>query len=184
MTPSQSALRAMSASASAAVLALSVSLSAGGAAAADSPDITTSPDCGESCLGTESRPGEGRGKNKETPGPPAPPEPAPPEAPAPEGPVVEPAPDSPATVPAAPPATAAPAKTATPSPSGRASTGPSTESNWNSPYTRSARPTQPALSRAGGSGGPDPLNITAGGLLVGVSAAAFAWYGRNRVRAH
>ncbi|MFJ6076837.1 hypothetical protein ACIQC0_00870 [Pseudarthrobacter sp. NPDC092419] len=184
MTPSQSALRAMSASASAAVLALSVSLSAGGAAAADSPDATTSPDCGESCLGTESRPGEGRGKNKETPGPPAPAEPAPPEAPAPQGPEVDPVPATPATVPAPPPATAAPAKTATPSPSHPGSAEPSTESNWDTPYTRSARPTEAALSRVGGSGGPDPLNITAGGMLVGISAAAFAWYGRNRVRAH
>ncbi|MFJ5861556.1 hypothetical protein ACIQCM_09050 [Pseudarthrobacter sp. NPDC092439] len=184
MTPSHPALRAMSASASAAVLALSVSLSAGGAAAADSPDATTSPDCGDSCLGTESRPGEGRGKNKETPGPPAPEQTSPPEAPAPGDPVVEPAP-APATDPAAPPATAAPSKTATSAATAPATAAASTGPNWDTPYTRSDRPTQAAaVSRSGGSGGPDPLNITAGGMLVGISAAAFAWYGRNRVRAH
>lgn len=182
MTPSHPALRVMSASASAAFLALSVGLSAGGAAAADSPDATTPQDCGEACLETEPRPGQGRGKNKETPGPPSPVQPAPPEAPAPDEPVVA---TAPAADPAAPPATAAPAKTATPTTSAPAATGTSSEPGWNTPYTRSARPTQAAaMSRTGGSGGPDPLNITAGGMLVGISAAAFTWYGRNRVRAH
>lgn len=180
MTLSHPALRVMSASASAAVLALAVSLSAGGSAGA-APDSTTSPDCGDACLETlDAKNGEGRGKNKESPAPPATEAPAPP-APAPEDPVVEPVPATPAALPATdgpggttPPATRAP--TATDRPSGP---------GWDEPYTGSARATQAAaLSVSGGSGGPDPLNITAGSMLVGISAAAFTWYGRNRVRAH
>lgn len=183
MTSSHPAIRAMSTTASAAVLALSVGFSAGGAAAAESPAPTANPDCADSCLGTYARNGEGRGKNKETPGPPAPP--AAPEPPAPEAPVADPLPAAPVTDPPQPPATQAPAKSATPAPSASSATETSTEPAWDSPYTGSSRPTQAAaLSGAGSSGGPDPLNITAGGMLVGISAAAFAWYGRSRVRAH
>jgi hypothetical protein len=77
------------------------------------------------------------------------------------------------------------ATTATPSPT-PSTASPSTESNWNKPITKPARPTQAAAvsgrDDAGSGGG--FLPITAGVLLVGLGGISFAWWSRNRISAH
>lgn len=205
MSPSLRAIGAVPATAAAAVLALAVSLSAAGAAAAETPDPTSTTadpsDCQILCLpvlGEEPKPTENDRPRKakepaERTAPPLEPAPA---APAPAAPGIEPPATTgpgPAAVPAAPaPAGATPSGSAAPEstapePSTTPSASASTESNWTKPVTRPARPTQAAaVSRAGGPGpgGPDPLAITAGVLLVGAGGLAFAWWGRSRLRAH
>lgn len=80
------------------------------------------------------------------------------------------------TLPADTPTSASPSSTAA---------APSSESTWNKPVPRSTGPTQAAAARTGapGSGGLN-LSIPAGVLLVGMSAGAFALWGRNRLRSH
>jgi hypothetical protein len=68
------------------------------------------------------------------------------------------------------------------------SASPSVESNWNTPVTKTAKPTQAAAgSRNDGSGlfgNAGLLPIMAGVLLVGIAGLAFAWWGRNRLSSH
>jgi hypothetical protein len=64
---------------------------------------------------------------------------------------------------------------------------PSTESNWNKPVTKSAKPTQAAaVSDSDGPGFGDQglPTILVGVLLVGLGGMAFAWWSRNRASAH
>ena len=199
MSPSSPAFRAVPATASAAVLAFAVSLSAAGAAAAETPDPSapaTTLACDASCTmePTTVRSGDGRNDKPKgpdeppgqpggaAPAPPAAPEPAVPVAPAPAAPA---APEAPAPEEATPAESAAPETTA-PEPGTTPSSSPSTESNWNKPVTRSPKATQAGAVTPGGPGldGPSPLAITAGVLLVGAGGLAFAWWGRNRLRAH
>ncbi|HEU4667787.1 MAG TPA: hypothetical protein VFS79_09000 [Arthrobacter sp.] len=195
MSPSSPAFRAVSATASAAVLALAVSLSAAGAAAAETSD-PSAPACDASCTlePTTTRSGDGRNDKPKgpdeppglpggaSPAPPAAPEPAVPAAPAPAAPA---APEAPAPEETTPAESAAPETTAS-EPGTTPSSSPSTESNWNKPVTRSPKATQAGAVTRGGPGldGTSPLAITAGVLLVGAGGLAFAWWGRNRVRAH
>jgi hypothetical protein len=61
------------------------------------------------------------------------------------------------------------------------------ESNWNKPVTRSAKATRVAAVSSAGGSGPEGSNfpvIAAGLLLVGTGGGIFAWWGRNRLRAH
>jgi hypothetical protein len=198
MSPSSPAFRAVSATASAAVLAFAVSLSAAGAAAAETPDPSapTAPVCEASCTlePTTTRSGDGRNDKPKgpdeppgqpggaAPAPPAAPEPAVPAAPAPAAPAAPEAPVPEETTPAEP---AAPETTAA-EPRTTPSSSPSTESNWNKPVTRTPKAAQAGAATRGGPGseGPSPLAITAGVLLVGAGGLAFAWWGRNRLRAH
>ncbi|MGY4540899.1 outer membrane biosynthesis protein TonB [Arthrobacter sp. UYNi723] len=122
-------------------------------------------------------------------------------SPTPSAPVIEPPPPPPAPVAPAPVPTLAPEpsvspaeetpsaapSTTIPSPSSSAATA-STESNWNKPITKAAKPTQAAaVSRNDGAGlfgGPGLLAIMGGVLLVGVAGLAFAWWSRNRLASH
>jgi outer membrane biosynthesis protein TonB len=194
MTRSSSVLRDVSASVAGTVLALSVGLSAALPAHAETSEPT--PTCLLACdvvlVDADNKtppgnPGKPDPRPTEEPPAPAPAPPAPPPvtaepAPAPV-PTLEPEPsDTPTeeTAPAAPTSTAASV-----SPS---ATGPSTESNWNKPITKSATPTQAAaVSRSDGGGlfgSPGLLAIMAGVLLVGAAGLAFAWWGRNRFASH
>jgi outer membrane biosynthesis protein TonB len=118
------------------------------------------------------------------PPPPAPPVPAVPVAPAPV-PVTPVAPE-----PTASPEQETPTPEATISavPPSATSASPSVESNWNTPVTKSAKPTQAAaVSRNDGPGlfgNAGLLPIMAGVLLVGIAGLAFAWWGRNRLSSH
>ncbi|GAB5080705.1 hypothetical protein [Arthrobacter sp. AD-310] len=198
MTPSSPVLRAVSATASAAVLALSLSLPAGGPAYAESPEptgtATTAPGCSEGCTQEptatspdDPRPGKTtRPEDDPQPDQPAAPQPTAPSVPAPEAPartVDMPAAD----VPEEPAATETTAEE-TPGPGATtpATGSPSSTSNWNVPVTRSSKATQAAsVSRQGdGPLGPDLPAIATGLLLVGVGGGTFAWWGRNRLRAH
>lgn len=81
----------------------------------------------------------------------------------------------------------APLETAAPAPSTPPSNGTAGASNWNAPGTRSAKATQVAAVTPvddPGADDPAPLPIIAGVLLVGTAGVAFAWWGRNRLRAH
>jgi hypothetical protein len=208
MTPSPPVLRVVSATASAAVLAISVGLFPGGPAAADStepsagaaPSTQAPAGCQLLCLpvlGEEMSPPETERPRKAKepvapPGQPAAPAPAAPNQPAePAAPpaATVPAPAAPSAVPApeaadsgqAPPETAAPASSTPPS------NGTAGASNWNTPVTRSAKATQVAAVAPvadPGADDPAPLPIIAGVLLVGAAGVAFAWWGRNRLRAH
>lgn len=186
MTRRPSVLRAMLATAAVAVLALSVGLSA--VAPSNAATTEPSPTCGLICFPVPSeshspRPtptGQPPSATVKPPAPtqapPPPPQPAEP-APAPV-PTLAPEPGETAVqeAPSAPAATSA-----TPY------TGPSTESNWNKPFTRSASPTQAAAASRGGGpgfGNPGLLSIMAGVLLVGLGGLAFAWWGRNRPSTH
>jgi outer membrane biosynthesis protein TonB len=192
MTRSSPAFRAVSATAAAAVLALSVGLSAVGAAHAESPTPTPSPTCVESCETAVADPAA-EVQRKPEPKPPEPPQvpgppvdPGPPAAPQPAAPAPEPAPTL-APEPSA--AVAAPPAEATPSSPGvtPAAAGPSTESNWNKPVTKSAQPTAAAAVNAGdgpGFGDPGLPAIIAGVVLVGLGGLAFAWWSRSRLSAH
>jgi hypothetical protein len=182
-----SALRAMPATAAAVVLALSVGLCAGAPARAETSD--TSPTCGLICLPglSEPDPKDTRTARPKptTEQPPAAPAPAPPPLPA------ETAPAPVATLAPAPSEDAehgTPGETATAAPGATSSTAvPSSETNWNKPVTKSAKPTQAAaVSGADGPGFGDPglLAIVVGVLLMGLGGLAFAWWGRNRISAH
>jgi outer membrane biosynthesis protein TonB len=197
MIRSSSVLRDASAAAVLAFLALTVGLSAAVPASADDGD--PGPSCGigivcELLPGDQKPPPDTPGTGKPTEPPsetPAPPPAVP--APAPTVPAVPVAP-APAPVVTTDPAVAADEETPTPeataSPVSPAATsaGPSAESNWDKPVTKSARPTQAAaVSRNDGSGlfgGPRLLAIMAGVLLVGAAGLAFAWWGRNRFSSH
>ncbi|QOD04618.1 hypothetical protein [Pseudarthrobacter sp. BIM B-2242] len=197
MIRSSSVLRDASAAAVLAFLALTVGLSAAVPASADDGD--PGPSCGigivcELLPGDQKPPPDTPGTGKptepssETPAPP----PAVP-APAPTVPAVPVAP-APAPVVTTDPAVAAdeetptPEATASPVSPTATSAGPSAESNWDKPVTKSARPTQAAaVSRNDGSGlfgGPKLLAIMGGVLLVGTAGLAFAWLGRNRFSSH
>ncbi|HJV99716.1 MAG TPA: hypothetical protein VJ617_11555 [Arthrobacter sp.] len=184
-----SVLRAMPATAGAAVLALSAGLWAVPPANAETSDPT--PTCVLICLPGQSGPDP---ENPRTPRPeptsqePSAPAPAPPAPPLPAEPA--PAPD-PALAPE--PGDAAveetpPAEATTSVPATAASTSAaSTESNWNQPITKSAKPTQAAAASTGdgpGLGDPGLVTIFVGVLLMGLGGLAFAWWGRNRVSAH
>lgn len=197
MIRSSSVLRDASAAAVLAFLALTVGLSAAVPASADDGD--PGPSCGigivcELLPGDQKPPPDTPGTGKPTEPPsetPAPPPAVP--APAPTVPAVPVAP-APAPVVTTDPAVAADEETPTPeataSPVSPAATsaGPSAESNWDKPVTKSARPTQAAaVSRNDGSGlfgSPGLLAIMAGVLLVGAAGLAFAWWGRNRFASH
>ncbi|RAX47561.1 hypothetical protein DQ354_00875 [Arthrobacter sp. AQ5-06] len=181
MIRSSSVLRDVSAAAATAVLALLVGLSAAAPAQAEEGE-TPSSNCGLICLDDKRGP-----KDTPTPSPtqtasapaieppPAPVAPAPAPVPtlAPES-SVSPAGQTPSAVPS----------TTIPSPAPSAVS--STESNWNKPITKSAKPTQAAAgSRNDGLfGGPGLLAIMGGVLLVGVAGLAFAWWSRNRLASH
>ncbi|WP_258805345.1 hypothetical protein [Pseudarthrobacter sp. NS4] len=124
-----------------------------------------------------------------------------PSARAPEAPNQPAAPDAPPAVtvpaPAAPAAATVPEKadsnqaapeTTAPAPGTPPSNGTAAgASNWTTPVTRSAKATQvAAVTQVGGprSDNPAPLPIIAGVLLLGAAGVAFAWWGRNRLRAH
>jgi hypothetical protein len=65
--------------------------------------------------------------------------------------------------------------------------GPSTESNWNKPITKSAKPTQaaaPSTNDGPGPGNGRLLPVTAGVLLVGLGGLSFAWWSRSRLSSH
>jgi outer membrane biosynthesis protein TonB len=199
MIRSFSVLRDASAAAVVVFLALTVGLSAAVPASADDGD--PGPSCGvgivcELLPGDQKPPPDTPGTGKPT-GPPSEPPAPPPAAP-------PPAPTLPA-VPVAPAPAPVPVVTTDPgggeveeipTPEATASTvspaatsaGPSAESNWNKPVTKSAKPTQAAaVSRNDGSGlfgGPGLLAIMAGVLLVGAAGLAFAWWGRNRFSSH
>ena len=197
MIRSSSVVRDASAAAVLDFLALTVGLSAAVPASADDGD--PGPSCGigivcELLPGDQKPPPDTPGTGKPTEPPsetPAPPPAVP--APAPTVPAVPVAP-APAPVVTTDPAVAADEETPTPeataSPVSPAATsaGPSAESNWDKPVTKSARPTQAAaVSRNDGSGlfgGPKLLAIMAGVLLVGTAGLAFAWWGRNRFSSH
>ncbi|MDT0194572.1 MULTISPECIES: hypothetical protein [unclassified Arthrobacter] len=65
-------------------------------------------------------------------------------------------------------------------------TGASSGRDWNTPVTKSAKATRVAAVAPDGDsgGGPALLPVIAGILLLGAAAASFAWWGRNRLRAH
>lgn len=193
MIRSSPLLRAVTPAVGAVGMALAVGLGAVGAAHAESPTAEPAPTVCESCEQPTTGPGEDPGKpdpkptqEPQVPGQPAVPAPAPPAKQVPAEPQPEPeptlAPEPSSTVEET--ATAEPT-TASPSPTPSAA-GPSTESNWNKPITKSAKPTQAAAvsdsDRPGfGSG---LLPITAGVLLVGLGGVSFAWWSRNRISAH
>ena len=173
-------------------MALAAGLGAVGAAHAESPTPEPTPTvCEALCTPGTAGPGEEQGKpdpkptqEPSVPAQPADPAPAPPAKKAPAAPEPEPtlAPEPSATVEETP---TAEATTASPSPT-PSTAGPSTESNWNKPITKSARPTQAAaISGNDGTGpGTDLLPIVAGVLLVGIGGISFAWWSRNRISAH
>ncbi|GGH89722.1 hypothetical protein ACFFGR_11885 [Arthrobacter liuii] len=208
MTPSAPVLYAVSTTASAAALALAFGFFPAGPALAASPEPSPTPvsgtqappDCGLVCLPVlASSPDAGQtGRPRKSREPaPQPAQPAPP-AEAPGPPVQPPAPPAdtppaadPSAVPAAseaPPGEPVPDSASASAAAGyRPPTGPSSGQDWNSPVTRSARPTQlAAVAPAPGRGpdGPALLPTVLGALLVGVAAGAFAWWNRNRLRSH
>lgn len=185
--------RAVPATIAAFGMALAVGLGAVGAAHAESPTAEPAPTVCESCEQPTTGPGEDQGKPdpKPTQEPPVPtqpvdPAPAPPAKQVPAAPAPEPEP----TLAPEPSATAEETATAEPtvaSPSPTPSTAtPSTESNWNKPITKSARPTHAAaVSDSDGPGfGSGLLPIMAGVLLVALGGVSFAWWSRNRLSAH
>lgn len=193
MIRSSPVLRAVYATVASVGMALAVGFGAVGVAHADSPTADPSPTVCGSCQQPTIGPGEDQGKpdpkptnDPQVPGPPAVTAPAPPakQVPAAPEPVPEPtlAPEPSATVEET--ATAEPT-TASPSPT-PSTASPSTESNWNKPITKSAKPTQAAA--VSGNGGPSSgsglLPIMAGVLLVGLGGVSFAWWSRNRNSAH
>ncbi|MBT2530714.1 hypothetical protein J7E83_00965 [Arthrobacter sp. ISL-48] len=185
MTRSPYVLRAMLTTAAAAVLAVSTNLS--GVAPANAETSQPPPPCGLICLPV---PAEPQPEVPHSPSPkptsqePSAPVKPPTQAPAP--------PRPPAADPVPPPAqessdaafVATPSPDATATPSTTASTaGPSAESNWNKPITKSAKASQAAAISTGdgpGFGNPGLLAIMAGVLLVGLGGLAFAWWSRNR----
>ena len=200
MPPSSPANRAVPAALSAAALALALGLPPSVPAVADSPDpapaattatptptAETAPD-----RTADARPDKPKFTDPPGQGSPVQPteQPADPGTPAPSTSskprTAQPAPAQPApAVPSEPAADATPtvpATSATEQPP--TSAAPSSESNWNKPVSRS--PSQAGrLERSGGSGSDAPsLAVPAGILLVTLSAGAFAWWGRNRLRAH
>jgi hypothetical protein len=201
MTPSAPVLRYVPATAAAAVLAVTLCFFPDGPASADSteptPAATTSPDqcflllC-EPQTAADPKPGEPARTQKprepqSPPAPPADPVPAPPQQPAPpvETPAgTVPAPGAPLAEPEEP--TSEPTvSSATESAVSPPPTGASSGHDWNKPVTKSATATRvAAVAPADGDGGPALLPIIAGTLLLGVAAAAFAWWGRNRFRTH
>ncbi|MDP9987801.1 hypothetical protein J2S98_002970 [Arthrobacter oryzae] len=210
MTPSAPFRHAVSTTASAAVLALAFGFFPAGSALAATTAPSPAPasgtqatDCGLICLPIlASSPDTGQNgrprKSKEPAPPPAQPAPPaePPAQPAQSQPPqadTAPQPAAPAPDPAAIPATAGadldePAPgTASAAAGYRPPTGPSSGQDWNSPVTRSAAPAQLAAAapvRGQAPGGPALLPIAAGTVLLAVSAGAFAWWTRNRLRSH
>lgn len=189
MIRSSPVLRPVPATFAAVGLALAVGLGAVGAAHAESPTPEPTPTvCEEPCNPITAGPGEGQGKPdpKPTQEPSVPAQPADP-APAPPAQKVPAAPEpEPTLAPATPEETAtAEATTASPGPT-PSTAGPSTESNWNKPIKKSAKPTQAAaVSGSDGTGpGAGLLPIVAGVLLVGLGGISFAWWSRNRISAH
>ena len=191
MITSSPLLRADPATVVAVGVALAVGLGAVGAAHAESPTADPTPTACTSCEQPTTGPGEDQGKpdpktpqEPSVPAQPADPAPAVPAKKAPAAPEPEPtlAPEPSATVEET---TTAEATTTPPSPT-PSTAGPSTESNWNKPITKSARPTQAAaISGNDGTGpGTDLLPIVAGVLLVGLGGISFAWWSRNRISAH
>ncbi|HJV99715.1 MAG TPA: hypothetical protein VJ617_11550 [Arthrobacter sp.] len=189
MIRSSPVLRAVPATLAAVGVALAVGLGAVGAAYAESPTADPTPTvCAEPCNPVTAGPGGDQGKPDpkptQEPGPAQPAVPEPPAKQVPVAPAPEPtlAPEPSATV--EEPATAEPT-TASPSPTPTTAS-PSTESNWNKPITKSAKPTQAAAV----SDGDDPgvgtglVTIMAGVVLVGLGGLSFAWWSRNRVSAH
>ena len=184
MTRSPYVLFAMVALAAVGVLALSIGLSGMSPAIAATPQ--SPPTCGLICLPVPSE------SPSEVPRSPSPK----PTVQEPSAPVKPPAPAPPPPQPAAPSATHAPEPSptlvvATPSldvtagtPGTAASTaGPSTESNWNKPISKSSEATRAgAVSRGDGPGfgSPGLPAIMTGVLLVGLAGLAFAWWSRNR----
>jgi outer membrane biosynthesis protein TonB len=190
MIRSSPVLRAVPATVAAVGMALAVGLGTVGSAHAESPTAEPAPTVCESCEQPTTGPGEDQGKPdpKPTQEPPAPAQPAVP-APAPPAKQVPAAPEPEPTLAPVPSATVEETATAEPttaSPSPTPSTaGPSTESNWNKPITKSAKPTQAAAVSGGDdSGSTGLLPITAGVLLVGLGGLSFAWWSRNRISAH
>jgi hypothetical protein len=207
MTPSAPVRHAVSTTASAAVLALAFGLFPAGPALAATTEPTPVPasdtqapsDCGLICMPIlasspdSAQPGRPR-KSKEPVAPPAQPVPPaePPAQPAqpvqPPPPQADIQPPDPAAVPATAEAVPEPAvETASAAAGYRPPTGPSSGQDWNSPVTRSAAPAQMAAAaptRGRGSDGPALLPIVAGAVLLSVSAGAFVWWNRNRLRSH
>ena len=183
-------LRAVPATVAAAGLALAVGLGTVGAAYAESPTAEPTPTaCVEPCNPGTAGPGEDQGKpdpkptqEPSVPAQPADPAPAPPAKKVPAAPEPTLAPEPSATVEET---ATAEATTASPSPT-PSTASPSTESNWNKPITKSAKPTQAAaVSGSDGTGpGTGLLPIVAGVLLVGLGGMSFVWWSRNRISAH
>jgi outer membrane biosynthesis protein TonB len=187
-------LRAVSATVAAVGVALAVGLGTVEAASAESPTSDPTPTACESCEQPTATPGAK--EEKPDPKPTQEPAPAQPEVPDP-GPPAKQVPAAPAAPAPAPEPTLAPepvapaeetataeATTASPSPTATTA-GPSTESNWNKPITKSATPTQAAaISDGGDDARTGLLPITAGVLLVGLGGLSFVWWGRNRISAH
>jgi outer membrane biosynthesis protein TonB len=184
-------LRAVSATVAAVGVALAVGLGTVEATYAESPTAEPTATACESCEQPTTAPVDR--EEKPDPKPTQEPAPAQPEVPVP-GPPAKQVPAAPAPAPEPtlapePVATAeetatAEATTASPSPTATTA-GPSAESNWNKPITKSARPTQAAAIPDGDDGaGTGLLPITAGVLLVGLGGLSFVWWGRNRISAH
>jgi outer membrane biosynthesis protein TonB len=200
MTPSSPVFRVALTSASAVVLAITLGLVPGGPAAADStqpiPASTTAPEqcvllfCGPAPA-DDPKPAEPTRTQKPTepqspPAAPADPVPAPPEQPAPSvAPPAETAP-SPAAQSAGPEESPSPSRAAaTGAAASPPPTGASSGQDWNTPVTRSAKPTPVAAVTTPGDPGPDGpalLPVIAGVLLLGTACASFVWWGRNRYR--
>ena len=180
-------LRAVSATVAAVGVALAVGLGPVEAAYAESPTAEPTETACESCEQPTAGPGENPAKPD--PKPTQEPVPAPPEDPVP-GPPAKQVPGAPAPVPEPtlepePAATAEESATTEPPTPTAATASPSTESNWNKPITKSAKPTQAAAVSGGDdSGSTGLLPITAGVLLVGLGGISFAWWSRNRISAH
>ena len=183
-------LRAVPAAVAAVGMALAVGFGAVGAAHAESPTAEPTPTVCESCEQPTNGPGEDPGKpdpkptQEPVPSPPLDPGPPAKQVPAAPAPEPEPtlAPEPAATVEET---TTAEPTTASPSPT-PSTASPSTESNWNKPITKSAKPTQAAaVSGKDGPGfGSGLLPIMAGVLLVALGGLSFAWWSRNRLSAH
>lgn len=187
MIRSSPVLRDISVAAATAVLVLLVGLSAAAAPAqADDGEREKVPCvvlCGPDDTPTTPQPEEPTGLPSSSapmiespaPAPAVPVAPAPVPTLAPE-PIVSPAEETPSAAPI----------TTVPSASSPATA--STESNWDKPIAKTAKPTQAAaVSRNDGSGlfgGPGLLAIMGGVLLLGVAGLAFAWWSRNRLASH
>jgi outer membrane biosynthesis protein TonB len=182
-------LRGVAATIAALGVALAVGLGPVEAAYAESPTADpTATEC-ESCEQPTTAAGDNPGKPDPKPTQePAPAQPEGPAAPAKKVPAAPAPPPEPTLAPepgtTAEESAAAEATTASPSPTAT-TPGPSTESNWNKPITKSAKPTQAAaVSGSDGGAGGGLLPITAGVLLVGLGGLSFVWWSRNRVSAH